>query len=114
MIMTTLIRAMIDSHLAAAKILQAALNDVKQKEALTRGAIHTDRVSKGSGERTQTVDTVGGERLCTIDEAQLILRVSRSKIYGLIAEKLLPVVKIGKATRIRRTDLKNLITPRTS
>ena len=46
-----------------------------------------------------------GTLLLTIPEAFAELRVSRSKFYGLIAAKKLPLVKIDGSSRVRRSDL---------
>ncbi|MET9853252.1 helix-turn-helix domain-containing protein [Streptomyces sp. NPDC006450] len=50
---------------------------------------------------TQPVDRV----LCTVDLAAELLSLGRSTIYELMASGLLPFVKLGRARRIRRSDI---------
>jgi len=53
---------------------------------------------------------VGTERiLLRIPEAAAMLAISRAKLYELIRSGVLPVFKIGAATRIRVSDLKTWI-----
>ena len=45
------------------------------------------------------------EQLLTAPEVARYLKLSRSKVYYLIARKRLPHIKIGKNVRIRQMDL---------
>ncbi|MHB8512193.1 MAG: helix-turn-helix domain-containing protein [Actinomycetota bacterium] len=47
--------------------------------------------------------------LLTVSEVAQILRLSRARLYELIAAGTLPSVRIGHARRIRRSDLKQFI-----
>lgn len=49
------------------------------------------------------------DSLCTIKEAGEILKISRSTLYLMIGQGKLPVLKIGKSSRIRRSDLNQLM-----
>ena len=53
--------------------------------------------------------TSHADSLCTIREACDILKISNTKIYTLINEGVISVVKIGKSSRIRRSDLDRII-----
>ena len=44
--------------------------------------------------------------LLTIDEAARALRLGRVSIYKLIAQGKLPLVKIGRSTRLRAADVR--------
>ncbi len=48
--------------------------------------------------------------LVTVEEARALLCVGRSLLYRLIAEGKLPVVKLGRATRVRLADIQRLAT----
>ena len=43
--------------------------------------------------------------LVTVDEAAAILRISRSTVYRLIAQRRLPFFRIGSGIRFRQDDL---------
>ncbi|GHE65906.1 helix-turn-helix domain-containing protein [Streptomyces vinaceus] len=43
--------------------------------------------------------------LCTVELAAELLSLGRSTIYELMASGELPFVKVGRARRIRRTDI---------
>ncbi|MEU7551073.1 helix-turn-helix domain-containing protein [Streptomyces sp. NPDC044571] len=43
--------------------------------------------------------------LCTVEDAVVLLRLGRSTIYELMGSGHLPFVKVGRARRIRRTDI---------
>jgi excisionase family DNA binding protein len=58
------------------------------------------------------VDT--GEQLLRPEDVQKILRVGRSKVYEMIAEGELPILRIGRAVRIPRRELERWIAERTS
>jgi excisionase family DNA binding protein len=47
----------------------------------------------------------------SVNEAAAMIGLGRTTFYGLIKSGKIPVVKIGKRTLIRSTDLKHLITP---
>jgi excisionase family DNA binding protein len=55
-----------------------------------------------------------GEQLLRPEDVQRILRVGRSKVYEMIAEGELPVIRIGRAVRIPRGELERWIAERTS
>jgi excisionase family DNA binding protein len=50
-----------------------------------------------------------GERLLTVPEVSERLAISERKVWGLLAEKRLRRIRVGRATRIRASDLENLI-----
>ena len=47
--------------------------------------------------------------LLTGKEVAQLLRVSRSKAYGLMRRKEVPVIQIGKCVRVRLEDLEDYI-----
>jgi excisionase family DNA binding protein len=48
--------------------------------------------------------------LLTVNEASLVLSISRSKFYGLLNSGHLPSVHIGRSRRIRIKDLEEFVT----
>jgi excisionase family DNA binding protein len=49
------------------------------------------------------------DSLTTIKEAGDILKISRSTLYLMIGQGKLPIVRIGRSTRIRRSDLNKMM-----
>jgi excisionase family DNA binding protein len=49
------------------------------------------------------------ERLLTIEEAAKVLALSRSFTYQLVHEGAFPIVRIGKAIRVRPEDLRSFV-----
>lgn len=56
---------------------------------------------------------VDGE-LLRPEEVQNILRIGRSKVYEMIARGELPVIRIGRAVRVPRSELERWIDERTT
>lgn len=52
------------------------------------------------------------EHLMTVPEAAELLTVSESTVWRLIRDGRLPVVRIGRSTRVRETDLNDILTDR--
>lgn len=50
------------------------------------------------------------ETLLTCTEVQAILRIGKSKLYKLIREEKLPVIRLGSTYRIRRSELETYLT----
>ena len=50
------------------------------------------------------------EKLLTCTEVQAILRIGKSKLYKLIREKTLPVIRVGNTYRIRMSELEKYLT----
>lgn len=50
------------------------------------------------------------ETLLTCTEVQAILRIGKSKLYRLIREEKLPVIRLGNTYRIRKSELENYLT----
>lgn len=50
------------------------------------------------------------EHLMTVPEAAELLTVSESTVWRLIRDGRLPVVRIGRSTRVRETDLNDILT----
>jgi excisionase family DNA binding protein len=50
--------------------------------------------------------------LLTIAELQEVLRVQRTTAYGLIREKAIPVVRVGRLVRVRKADVASFIEKR--
>jgi excisionase family DNA binding protein len=50
------------------------------------------------------------ETLLTCTEVQAILRIGQSKLYKLIREKTLPVIRVGNTYRIRMSELEKYLT----
>ena len=48
-------------------------------------------------------------RLFRIPEAALLLKISKSQLYRMVRQAEIPCVKIGKAVRIRASDLKEML-----
>lgn len=48
-----------------------------------------------------------GDRVFTIPEVAAYLKISKSKIYYLVARKEIPHLKVGRNVRIRESDLQN-------
>jgi excisionase family DNA binding protein len=47
--------------------------------------------------------------LLTVPEAGMVLSISRSKVYGLLASGSLPSVCIGRSRRIRVSDVEDFV-----
>ncbi|AYV28461.1 helix-turn-helix domain-containing protein [Streptomyces goshikiensis] len=52
-----------------------------------------------------TAVTPSARVLCTVDVAAELLSLGRSTVYELMAAGELPFVKVGRARRIRRSDV---------
>ena len=50
------------------------------------------------------------ETLLTCTEVQAILRIGKSKLYKLIHEEKLPVIRLGNTYRIRMSELETYLT----
>lgn len=50
------------------------------------------------------------ETLLTCTEVQAILRIGKSKLYKLIREEKLPVIRLGNTYRIRMSELEAYLT----
>lgn len=50
------------------------------------------------------------ETLLTCTEVQAILRIGKSKLYKLIREEKLPVIRLGNTYRIRKSELEAYLT----
>ena len=48
-----------------------------------------------------------GDKVFTIPEVAAYLKISKSKIYYLVARKEIPHLKVGRNVRIRESDLQN-------
>ncbi len=48
----------------------------------------------------------GQDQILTIPEVAKYLKLSRSKVYSLVATRTLPHVKMGRNVRIRASDLR--------
>ena len=48
-----------------------------------------------------------GDKVFTIPEAAAYLKISKSKIYCLVARKEIPHLKVGRNVRIWESDLQN-------
>ncbi len=46
------------------------------------------------------------DQILTIPEVAKYLKVSRSKVYSLVARRTLPSLRMGRNVRIRETDLR--------
>lgn len=49
------------------------------------------------------------DRLLTVAEAASLLRLSRRKMFALLASGMLPRVKIGRSTRVRLSDAMTVV-----
>ncbi len=47
--------------------------------------------------------------LLTVKDTCKLLSISRSSLYELIKEGALPIIKIGRSTRIRRSDIEKFV-----
>lgn len=56
-----------------------------------------------------TIHFADDDELETIDETARALKSCRSAVYLLIKNGKLPVVKLGRSTRIRRGDRRSLV-----
>ena len=103
-----ILRALVDALRASARILERALSDIEkaEKSRATQAAIRSP-ASKSNAETPPSRP----RRLVTVADASRILQVSRSTIYRLISDRDLPVVKIGRSTRIEEEALERLIDP---
>ncbi len=54
------------------------------------------------------------DKVYTVEEACEIAQMGRTKLYRYILSGELPKIKLGKLTRIRHTDLMNLLNGRTN
>jgi excisionase family DNA binding protein len=50
--------------------------------------------------------TPSGDKVFTIPEVAAYLKISKSKIYQLVSQKQIPLLKVGRNVRIRESDLK--------
>ena len=48
---------------------------------------------------------LSGDKVFTIPEVAAYLKISKSKIYYLVAQKQIPHLKVGRNVRIRESDL---------
>ena len=55
------------------------------------------------------VQTDGELKLLRGDEVAEILRVSKSYVYQLLATGAIPVVRLGRAVRVRQEDLRDYV-----
>jgi excisionase family DNA binding protein len=88
------------------------------ESVLTQGAAPrplTDYVSKRSVEPIMIEDIAVQQGLpvrkllLTVPEAGVVLSISRSKVYGLLASGSLPSVCIGRSRRIRVSDVEDFV-----
>jgi len=49
------------------------------------------------------------EKIYTVPEVAIYLKMSRSKVYNLVQGRKIPHIKIGRNVRVRETDLKKWI-----
>lgn len=49
------------------------------------------------------------DQILTIPEVAKYLKMSRSKVYSLVARRTIPSLRMGRNVRIRATDLKKWI-----
>ncbi len=49
------------------------------------------------------------EKIFTVPEVALYLKLSNSKVYAMIQHKKLPYVRIGRNVRVRENDLRKWI-----
>lgn len=45
------------------------------------------------------------DEILTIPQVARYLKLSRSKVYGLVARRQIPYIRVGKSVRIRASDL---------
>jgi excisionase family DNA binding protein len=57
---------------------------------------------------TNSISTAQDGLLLTIEEARRELRIGRSLLYRLIEQGKLKLIKIGRASRLRREDILRL------
>lgn len=57
------------------------------------------------GERVGEMAEPGQDQILTIPEVVKYLKLSRSKIYSLVATRALPSLRLGRNVRIRKADL---------
>jgi excisionase family DNA binding protein len=76
-----------------------------------RGSIKYDvgELESWAASRQHSASASHTDSLSTIKEASETLKVSRSTLYLMIGQGKLPVVKIGRSTRIRRSDLNKMM-----
>jgi excisionase family DNA binding protein len=58
---------------------------------------------------TSSPNTFTGDGLRTVPEVAAYLAVSRSKVYQMMDEGVLPFVKLGGNRRIRSSDVEKLV-----
>jgi excisionase family DNA binding protein len=99
-----LVHALIECHLASARILASALREIETEDAARN-------VPSAVAPRPAPAPSSPPHyELVTVPEALGLLKIGRTKLYSLIAEQKLTAVKIGKSTRVRLADLETLIT----
>lgn len=77
-----------------------------------RGEGRSSRSDVISEHQAWTADFSGEERLLRLTEVIDLTRVSRTTILALVRRGDLPVVRIGRALRFRRSDVAALMVPR--
>ena len=110
---TRFLKALIDTHLSAAKIFEVALREIEQGNLLAQ---EEGRTAEPAPEPTKRIvpaigDTLASypDGLLTIAETTAILKIGRSTLYSLVKDNKLAIVKIGRASRIRRSDIRLLV-----
>ena len=53
------------------------------------------------------------EYLMTVEELRQFLRVGRTYAYGMLADGAMPSVRLGRALRVRRSDVERFVEERT-
>jgi len=111
-----LLKALLDCHLSAAEILRAALRDAERaerhdlEEAFASGQAAA-RKQLIEDERSTIADGVEPDGFMTVSETMARLKVGRSTLYALIKQKKIAVVKIGRSSRFRRSDIASFVGP---
>lgn len=55
------------------------------------------------------MNTVDGDRYCSVTEISRIFRISRTPIYNLLKEKKIPSVRVGNAYRVKISDMRKFV-----
>ena len=109
---TRILKAMIECHLSSAKILEAALRDI-EREGEDRQKISDQAARRDASierERDAAALEAQSQRsMLTMKEASELLKIGKSTLYARVKDGTLPIVKIGCATRIRRSDLERFV-----
>jgi excisionase family DNA binding protein len=86
----------------------STLPSPKRERKISPILSRSERAAASGGVRWHNAADTHSSMLMTIEEARTELRMGRSYIYKLVKEGKLTLVKLGRASRLRREDIERL------